>query len=536
MTDHQERPGEPLEAPGESLDVSPGEPLDVSPPSPELLPEPATDLTDGAWHRLHPASPLLRGGIALLAMLGVVLANLRERLIEVFFPTGFETDDPFDLLLETGTLPWLLAIVAAVLLVLILGFYVSWRMHSFRVTAEVVEVRSGILFRTNRKARLDRIQGINISRPFVARLFGAAKLEINQAGDDANVQLTYLRSAHADDLRRDILLLASGTRRAERLAEAKAAEGGVIEQRVSEFLAPELDPDAAAPESVVKLNPGRLAGSILLSEGTIFLLVMVAGAVTGAIVTSEIVFLFGIVPAIIGLGSYQVSKFLRSLRYSIASTPDGVRVGFGLLSTTNSTLPPGRIHSVQVSQSLLWRPFGWWQLKVNRASRSSARGAAGEQNTTILPVGDAGDIARVLDLLLPDVADRDAIVGALISKGPVDGFTISPPRAKAVRWFSRLRNGFAMVGGGIVLRRGAIWRDVIVVPDPRLQSVALEQGPLARALRIAAVRLHTVDGPISARIGAIDQDDAIRFFGDVATVVVEAGRADRSHRWREHPA
>ncbi|WP_168626145.1 PH domain-containing protein [Cryobacterium sp. BB307] len=520
MTDHQERPGEPL---------------DAAPPSPELLPAPATDLTDGNWHRLHPASPLLRGGIALLAILGVVLANLRERLIEIFFPTGFESDDPFDLLLETGYLPWFLAGIAAVLLVLILGFYISWRMHSFRVTEEVVEVRSGIVFRTNRKARLDRIQGINISRPFIARLFGAAKLEINQAGNDANVELTYLGSAHADDLRRDILLLASGTRRAERAAETPAA-GGTIEQRVSEFLAPELDPNAAPPESVVKLNPGRLLGSIVLSEGTIFLLLLIIGAIVGVFTTGEIYPLFAIVPAILGLGGYLVSKFLRSLRYSIAATPDGVRVGFGLLSTTNSTLPPGRIHSVQLSQSLLWRPFGWWQLKVNRASRSSARGAAGEQNTTILPVGDAGDVARVLDLLLPDVADREVIALALSSKGAVDGFTISPARARVVRWFSRLRNGFAKVPGGIVLRRGAIWRDVIVVPDPRLQSVALEQGPLARSLRIAAVRLHTVDGPIFARIGAIDQDDAVRFFGDVATVVVDAGRADRSHRWREHPA
>ena len=51
-------------------------------------------------------------------------------------------------------------------------------MHSFRITGDAVEVRSGILFRTQRKARLDRIQGINIVRPVLARLFGAAKLDI----------------------------------------------------------------------------------------------------------------------------------------------------------------------------------------------------------------------------------------------------------------------------------------------------------------------------------------------------------------------
>ena len=59
-------------------------------------------------------------------------------------------------------------------------------------------MRSGILFRTNRRGRLDRIQGINIVRPFLARLVGAARLEISVAGQDANVQLAYLGSSAAE--------------------------------------------------------------------------------------------------------------------------------------------------------------------------------------------------------------------------------------------------------------------------------------------------------------------------------------------------
>ena len=45
---------------------------------------PSHDLADGEWHRLHPASPLLRGGLVFIAVLGFVLANLRERVVEVF--------------------------------------------------------------------------------------------------------------------------------------------------------------------------------------------------------------------------------------------------------------------------------------------------------------------------------------------------------------------------------------------------------------------------------------------------------------------
>src|SRR5690606_21122339 len=110
-----------------------------------------------------------------------------DRLIGIFFPQWSNWDyqgDPIDLVVEGGFVPLALAVVAVVLILLIVGFWLSWRMHTFRVTDELVEVRSGIVFRTSRKAPLDRIQGIDIQRPFIARLFGAAKLQVSQAGSD----------------------------------------------------------------------------------------------------------------------------------------------------------------------------------------------------------------------------------------------------------------------------------------------------------------------------------------------------------------
>ncbi len=37
----------------------------------------ATGLADGRWHRMHKATPLLRGGIAIVAVVGIIVANLR---------------------------------------------------------------------------------------------------------------------------------------------------------------------------------------------------------------------------------------------------------------------------------------------------------------------------------------------------------------------------------------------------------------------------------------------------------------------------
>lgn len=511
----------------------------------------ATDFADGAWHRLHPATPLFRGGLAFIAIIGVLIVNLRDRLIELIFgdsggdlPSsgGDLESDAIDFIVREELIVVALLAALGVLLLLIAGFYFSWRMHTFRITDEVVEVRSGILFRTNRKARLDRIQGINIGRPFVPRLFGAAKLEISVAGNDASVPLAYLRGRDADALRRDILFLASGAQRgpggAEEAAGGSTASGigGMLDERVSQLLAPELDVDLVAPASIVRMNPGRLIGSTVLSDTTLVLVAMLVALGVTIAVTGEYFLLFAMLPGLIGIGGFLFARITRSLRYSIAATPDGVRVGFGLLSTTNETLPPGRIHSVKVSQPLLWRPFGWWQIAVNRASRSSQSGAAGQQQTTILPVGNLDDVRAVLRLLLPEVAVDEAmpvIELGLAGSGVEGGFTVSPPRARVLRWFSRRRNGFAQTDAAVVLRHGAIWRSLIVVPFSRTQSLSVSQGPVLRALRLAAVQVHTVAGPIVPAVGALDRRDAMRLFDEVAAASLRAARTDTSHRWRQ---
>ena len=493
---------------------------------PPAVPPAVAALTDGQWHRLHPASPLLRGGIVLIAILGAVIANLRERLLSIFIPRFDEGGDPIDYVLNNGFVLQALLVVFVVLLVLIAGFYLSWRMHSFRITNEVVEERSGILFRTNRKARLDRIQGINIMRPFFARLFGAAKLEINQAGQNGNLQLSYLGSRAADDLRREILRLASGTHAAAVTSDPAVAQG-FVDRRVGELLAPELDPGLAEPESVVKIHLGRLFGSIILSEGTVILVLALVGGGIWIATTGEYYALLFALPSLFGVGSVYLRRFTKALRYTIAGTPDGVRVGFGLLSTSNETLPPGRIHSVQVRQSLLWRPAGWWEVRVNVASHSSNKGAAGQANTTILPVGNFEEAARVVALVLPGFT-----LPNFLAVGPDDGFTNSPRRAVWLRPFSWRRNGFATAPDWLLLRRGAIWRQLVIVPQPRLQSVAITQGPVLRLLGLAGIHLHTVAGPIRAELGAIDRDAALAFFGSVARAAVDSAQRDTSHRWR----
>lgn len=499
-----------------------------------------SSLADGDWHRLHPASPLLRGGIFVFALLGFVIANLRERVVEVVFGIPRGSGDPLDEIYQRGAVGWALLIAAGVLVVIIVAFSLSWWMHTFRVTDESVEVHSGILFRSHRQARLDRIQGVNIVRPLIPRLFGAAKLEVSVAGQDANVQLAYLGSAPADGLRRDILRLASGARQEHPPVAAAPAAGrrqavnDYASARLGEFLAPELDPDAAPPESVVRIPVPRLIGSIVFSGFTVFVGIAVVALIASVIVGGSEWLLIAIFPGLIGSAGYYVSRFTKSLRYSIAGTADGVRVGFGLLTTSNETLPPGRIHAIGVTQPLAWRPFGWWQISINKAGHSTAGGAAGQAATTVLPVGTLADVVRVLELILPDIArdtHRALITAGLTSRGGHDGYHNAPRRAAWLRPFSWRRTGYAVSADAALLRRGVLSRELVLVPLARLQSIAIHQGPVRRRLRLATATLHTVTGPVSASLGVIDAEQAVRLFETVAAGAVASADADTSQHW-----
>lgn len=521
----------------------------VSAPPAALVRSP---LSDGEWHRLHPLTPLLRGGLALLVVLGIVVANMRDRLISIFVP-AFAPEVPIDEWEEYEAagdpIGWVLAnnlvliallVTVGVLAVIIGAFYLSWRFHTFRITEDDVEVRSGILSRTQRRAPLDRVQGVNLTRPAVARLLGAAKLEIVGAGADANVKLEYLSTGNAETIRADILRLASGQRLAEQRAAAATTGGARV--AVADTVARGLtgliegdDADAAEPESVVRIPAGRLIGSQFASWGTV---VILAGATALAIALSQGVFwvLFAYFPALLGFGAYWVRTIVRSLRYSIAPTRDGVRVTFGLLTTVSEILPPGRIHAVEITQSILWRGFGWWTVRINRMTGRSASDTTTDQFTTVLPVGTLADVERVLGLILPSVAEeeRAAIVrDGVLGGSSAGGYVTTPRRARIVRPLSWRRNGLAITGDLLMLRRGLIWRMLAVLPLARLQSVALHQGPVSRALRVASLRAHTVSGPVLTAVAGIDRDDVIAAFERVAELAVSAAASDRSHRWAE---
>ncbi|WP_140416449.1 PH domain-containing protein, partial [Arthrobacter globiformis] len=233
----------------------------------------ASGKPDGEWLRVHPATPFVRGWVALAAIAYFFGRDSFERMLQ-----GQPLiDDRI-----AGRAPLLLGGGALMLVLAVVSFILSWYYTRYQVAGGYVRVNTGFLFKQQRQARLDRVQAIDIVQPLLARIFGLAELkfEVADAGESA-VRLAYLRIDDARQLRATILARASGVR----LDPAQ--------------------PEAAAPEApeqqVLQVPPPRLIGSLLLSEQSVFVVLGAAASVLLSALTENRAFFLYLIPAVLGL-------------------------------------------------------------------------------------------------------------------------------------------------------------------------------------------------------------------------------------------
>jgi putative membrane protein len=440
--------------------------------------------TNGGWLRVHPASPFVRGWFALAAIAFFFGRDSFERMLR----GGPLIDEGV-----AGRAPWLLLGGGTVLLLTVLGYVLAWYFTRYQVAEGYVRINSGFLFKQQRQARLDRVQAIDVVQPLLARILGLAELkfEVADAGESA-VRLAYLRMDEARALRATILSRAAGA-----AADPDHPGAAVVE----------------APEyAVLTVPPPRLIGSLILSEQSFFVVLGAAASVVLSAMTENRAFFFYLIPAALGLVAAYWSSFNKGYNFTAAVSPDGIRLRYGLLDTRAQTLPPGRIQALRVSQPPLWRIFGWYRIQVNVAGYGAA-GDNGENaaRTTLLPVGTFAEVLAMLALVLPDPGTVDpvrvytaGVAGLAPASGslPADdgGFVTTPRRARLLAPLGWRRNGFAATDTALLIRSGRWWRHLVLVPHQRTQSMALQQGPLARRFGVVDLVLHTTAGPVAPRL------------------------------------
>lgn len=388
-----------------------------------------------------------------------------------------------------------LAVIALVLVILVLVIaykFLAYRRFAYWFDTDGdLRVQSGVLFHQERRLQLSRLQTVDINRPLVARVFGYAAVRVEVAGaGDSKVDLKYVTSTDADTLRSEILARSAG-----------------LEHDVGE-----------APEKPLVTVPTKdLAVSLLLRSVTIFLLLATVLLLVSTVILNGWTGLFtvflGGVPLLI-----VASEFAQMYGFTIAESPDGLRLRHGLLQTQARTIPPGRVCAVEFVEPLFWRPKGWVRLVVTVAGVGKADDDTGTESI-LLPVAPKAVAEELFARVMPG-ADPQAV--------PM----ISP--VAAVRRRSPIQAQF--IAGGTdarcaVAKRGRFTRRTTVVDHARVQSVRMTRGPWEKALGLASVHMDLPPGRIRAtwlHFGAEQARDLAR---DELEHMRHARASDKSTRW-----
>ncbi|BFO14107.1 hypothetical protein SHKM778_04950 [Streptomyces sp. KM77-8] len=252
------------------------------------------------------------------------------------------------------------------------GFLTWWFTH-FAVTDSELRIRTGLLFRRTAHIRLERIQAIDVTQPLLARVAGVAKLRLDVIGTDKKDELAFLGAGEARALRAELLARAAG------FAPETAHEVG-----------------EAPARQMLRVPAGVLAVSLLLTGATWGWL-LVAGVVVPLLwmATHSLWTVLAVaVPMLGAAGASSVGRFVTEYDWTLAESPDGLRIDHGLLDRAHETVPPGRVQTVRLVEPLLWRRRGWVRVELD---------VAGSSNSLLLPVAPRELAESVVARVLPGV-------------------------------------------------------------------------------------------------------------------------------------
>jgi putative membrane protein len=430
-------------------------------------------VSDRDWQRLHPLSPIVRGGRATIAI-GVVLV-----------PALLGGKSLSESYVQLGIVGVLVA----------LGF-VSWLVTRWRVHEDDLQIETGLVRRRSGRFPLAQVQAVDIVRPGLARMFRVAELRLRMGGaSGSTARLAYLPEREVEPLRDRLLALARGDE----------PVGAVSSEEAEERL-------------ITSVPTGRLAASILISDVGITAEAVLVALVVTAIFAPPVA--AGVASGgsvwLVAVATLVWRRFNQEYRLSLADGPDGLRLHGGLVALTHETIRPGRVQAVRMVEPLLWRALGWCRLEVDLAGRQRSKGEGREargQLRTVLPVGSRALAEELLDRLVPDRPRRQ-------ERAPRRVLWKSPLRYRTLAW-GRTDTCVATTSGRI--RRVTCW-----VPLEKVQSLRRVQGPVQRRLRLASVHVDTAGRSVHATLRDRDVAEGDRALADLVELARAARRGVRT--------
>lgn len=442
----------------------------------------------GEWHRLHPITIVREVGALIWAFAAAVAFDIR--------PPGIPREAEY-VEVVVG-----LAVFGAAI-----ARYLATR---YRVGQEALEVKRGVVVRTERSMPLSRIHNVSIDTGILGRLFGVRTVDVS-AADIEEIKLSYVTAAQAGELR--TILLASTRQPQEdepeeqRSAFASLDPGGLVLYSLSggEAL-------VAAVALVVTVSGALLGGQpwVLVSTGWL-----------AAILMAQSLNLYGFTATVTAERMHVTHGLLRRQEKSallsrfqlveVARPPIRRRLGFETLRTATGDVSTGEA-AVTIGVVAPLIPLGSW---LDRAAPLVGRPGIGE--TDLRPV-HRGTVRRAFVRgLTPTLVGVLGVVAAASVVGASPWWAAVPAGVggAASLGYARLRYrrlGWAVDDHHVLVARGVVVPRLWAVPVAKVQDVTVSATWFQRRLGMASVWIDTAGvglggGPVAVDLAA---DDAAR--------------------------
>jgi putative membrane protein len=432
-----------------------------------------------------------------------------------------------------------------------------YRRFEYELTDDSLDIRSGVFSRREREIPLRRVQNVDVTRTFVARLLGLAEVDVETAGGgETEASLQYVGKAEAARLQDDI----RKRRAREQAADESDALGGetvaeVGDRDVEAETLFELSDRDLVLYGVLSFDP-RLFSGVLASAP--FLWPFVRDSVPLGKPGFVVVVALAVAATLALWVASAVLRMVQFYDFRLRRVGDDLRYERGLLQRYDGTIPVSKLQTVSIEENVLMRRYGFASLAVETAGYAPGSSPSGGSEAAV-PLATREDVfslARTLedfhefDLSRPPERARKryvrryalAVGGLTVVAFGVSQFVEFPwyatlallPLALPAARLAHANRGYDAGPEHGVTQAGFWRRQTRIVPYDRVQTTIRRQTVFQRRWDLTTVVLDTAGSRSIAGgdAAAIDRDDAdADEFADVSeTRLLDAihGRLDSS--------
>ena len=426
----------------------------------------------------------------------------------------------------------------AVFLVALAYEVAYYRRFEYELTADTLDIASGVISRREREIPYRRIQNVDVSRSVLQRAIGVAAVDLETAGGSTTEgSIRYVTPAEATRLQREVQRRKSAA--ATDSGTGGASAGGTHGDVGGESAGP-------TEEELFSISPGELAlvgalsfdGRLIgllafLSSGSFPVLSGFVPEASAAVISALAIVAVGLlflVSWIIGAGV----AFSNYYGFRLSRAGDELRYERGLFRRYSGSIPTEKVQTLSITDNPAKRLLGYASLSIETAGYAPGQGGTTGSQAAV-PIASTERVHRLAhevesfgtpEFSRPPKRIRwryvfryTMVVGVLVGIGYVINWAVTPslpwyapaalvlavPAAAHLKWKHR---GY-WLGEDHLLTRNGFWsRTVTVVPYYRIQNVIDSRTVFQRRWHVATIVADTAgtSSVVGVDAAAVDFD------------------------------